>query len=53
MCENGLKIAIENMFGSNPFTKAKEISVGGDAKELVALYDVLDDRLQGRDESGG
>lgn len=41
--ENGLKIAIENMYGSNPFTKAKEISVGGDPKELAAIYDTLDD----------
>lgn len=41
--ENGLKIAIENMYGNNPFTKVKEISVGGDPKELAAIYDTLDD----------
>jgi sugar phosphate isomerase/epimerase len=41
--ENGLKIAIENMYGRNPFTNTIEIAIGGDAKELAAIYDALDD----------
>ena len=41
--ENGLKIAIENMYGRNPFTNTIEMGVFGDAKDLAAIYDTLDD----------
>ena len=41
--ENGLRIALENMYGRNPYTNTIEIALGGDAVELAALYDTLDD----------
>ena len=40
--ENGLKIAIENMYGRNPFTNTIEPSVGGNIRELAEIYDALD-----------
>ena len=41
--ENGLKIAIENMYGRHPVTNRIENAICGNPKELAAVYDALGD----------
>ncbi len=41
--ENGLKIAIENMYGRHPVTNRIENAICGNASELAAVYDALGD----------